>query len=313
MSDQITRYQINNDNSKVVKYQVQDNVNNDKLVRYQVEGLSGSPAPAPVLDSLTVTANGTYTPAEGIDGFNEVIVDVASEIPSEVIISEFDFLENYTENKPYYYDKKRLIEMPGNFYSNLNQVNSGAYITATNGKLNTGNYFNYGDMFMIEIEFGEFDKTTEPTNTNNILINLNNKSGTSYAMLDYQPNSGSPRWYIHDRSGNNVYLDEGIADPYKFENKKIICIYGGILRDGKIYRYVSSDGSIVNWASRWTFYWEDGTPIVEDYKITCGADSNDYLPRVVLGSYSNSFIGACFKKCTVKMITDRYNSTYEEV
>ena len=34
------------------------------------------PASAPVLETLTVTANGTYTPEEGVDGFDEVEVNV---------------------------------------------------------------------------------------------------------------------------------------------------------------------------------------------------------------------------------------------
>ena len=34
------------------------------------------PSQAPVLDSLSVTANGTYTPASGTDGFDEVVVNI---------------------------------------------------------------------------------------------------------------------------------------------------------------------------------------------------------------------------------------------
>lgn len=37
---------------------------------------------APVLETLTVTANGTYTPEEGVDGFDEVEVNVPTPTPS---------------------------------------------------------------------------------------------------------------------------------------------------------------------------------------------------------------------------------------
>ena len=38
---------------------------------------------APVVESIEITDNGTYTPSEGIDGFNEIIVKVPGSLPDE--------------------------------------------------------------------------------------------------------------------------------------------------------------------------------------------------------------------------------------
>ena len=38
------------------------------------------PAPEPVTESLSVSANGTYTPGQGVDGFSQVVVDVPQSV-----------------------------------------------------------------------------------------------------------------------------------------------------------------------------------------------------------------------------------------
>lgn len=40
------------------------------------------PIPEPVLDSITITENGTYTPPSGTDGYDEIIVNVPSDTPN---------------------------------------------------------------------------------------------------------------------------------------------------------------------------------------------------------------------------------------
>ena len=41
------------------------------------ETVAGKAAAAPVLETLSVIENGTYTPDDGVDGFNQVVVNVA--------------------------------------------------------------------------------------------------------------------------------------------------------------------------------------------------------------------------------------------
>jgi hypothetical protein len=44
--------------------------------------------PYPVVDEITITANGTYTPEEGIDGFSQVVVDTHIPVVEEITITE---------------------------------------------------------------------------------------------------------------------------------------------------------------------------------------------------------------------------------
>ena len=57
-------------------------------------GGGGGPAPEPVLETLNVTENGEYYPDEGVDGFDEVIVDV--EGSGEPVLETLTVTENGT-------------------------------------------------------------------------------------------------------------------------------------------------------------------------------------------------------------------------
>lgn len=48
----------------------------------------------PTLESITITKNGTYTPSENIDGYNEIIVNTP--VPVEPVIQEIEITENGT-------------------------------------------------------------------------------------------------------------------------------------------------------------------------------------------------------------------------
>ena len=61
-----------------------------------------------VLESITITENGTYTPNEGVDGFNEVNVDITT--TSTYLLSPEKLYENYGE---YYNDGYFVYEYDG--------------------------------------------------------------------------------------------------------------------------------------------------------------------------------------------------------
>lgn len=76
MDDKIHRSAVSDqDTNNIVKYQVEER-KDDRLVRHPVIGIGGGSTPA-VIESLSVTENGTYTAPSGVDGYSPVVVNVS--------------------------------------------------------------------------------------------------------------------------------------------------------------------------------------------------------------------------------------------
>lgn len=117
---EIIRSVVEENDSKLVKYQVRNKDEDTKIIRHQVMGISEPPTP-PVFETLNVTENGTFTPEGDIDAFDEVIVNV----PAPDLISQIKVVD--IEGTPTIKDVKRDFALTGN-----NQI------SITNGNIDFG-------------------------------------------------------------------------------------------------------------------------------------------------------------------------------
>lgn len=210
-------------------------------------------------------------------------------IPMKQLISEFDF-----KGSNPYYDKVKNMNITTLMRGLTYSQGVGITATARGNKLRTGTNFDYAGIYETEIKFGTFDRTTALTNGSNMLLKVGRNSAK--LMLNYYYNSSADtgKWWIHDQSGNNIYLDYGENDPYYFENKTLIMTYGA--------KYV--DGELVRDQNKGYFY-VNGVQLNSNGSAITGDEDSQVQVVFLCDSGNNAFIGAVYE--SLKIWEYRYN------
>lgn len=212
--------------------------------------------------------------------------------PSKVLISEFDF-----KGSAPYYDKVKCVEITTLMRGLSYTRGTGITVTARGNKLRTGTNFDYAGIYEMEIKFGTFDRTTALTNGHNMLLKVGRNSGK--LMLNYYYNSSTDtgKWWLHDQSGNNIYLDYGENDPYYFENKTLIMTYGA--------KYV--DGVLVRDQGKGYFYVNDVQLNSTGASLTGDEDSQVQVV-FLCDSGNNAFVGAVYESLKIWQYFNKYEA-----
>lgn len=253
--------------------------------------VEGGPAPEPItVTPLSVTENGTYTAGENA-AYNPITVNVASQMPSEYLESEYDLLHsNPTNGFP---DLVKNWKIPTDRYSNFGN----GYITGRYCSVNM-QYINFGDIKRIVVKTGEFDRSIEP---NEEWLNLMRLSdGDWHFNLCF--NTSGNYWRVSDSAGGTIDIPSSTLPKYSFENTTFEIVYGAKYIDGILYCGKKINGEISEDYRDRLFVYLNNELVMSNPEI---------IPPWLRVGGGNGWIGAKFENIKVYTITNCYNRYYE--
>lgn len=240
-----------------------------------IESISGGGSAT--IESLSITSNGTYTASGGVDGYSPITVNVPATLPDEQLEVEFDFKDNYQNNRYVYYEKISGLTVPTSRYRSVTYDESGNLIfNNTNGYLNMPYYFDFNKCFKIEIDVvgREYDSTLGKDLAKFI-------NDTNHAFLRWD--AANNYWDMEDWSGHQQQIEQ----PFTYFNgKTIMLLFGCVLNNGQYVRTRTAEGVTTNYTNLFTIYVKSGDTITEllTYNQSVSGDSNSNIGCMFLGN-----------------------------
>lgn len=231
------------------------------------------PTPAPNLENITITENGTFQASEGYDGIGTATVNVAPHLPDTQLVCEYDF----TSATPKV-DKVRFgVEAYSN-YVTFDTTKGCIFDSASSRLLNTYYSLNQGECYKIEIEFGDIQLDSSITSGKRMIF--------TYSSDADKTNEGSYglTWDVTNEYFN-YYSGVGnrqIVKPLDYwKNDKMTLYYGlSVDTDGTLYL---PSVNIDNSSSKSLIIMD------KDLKTELTAPFQKINPNIVLGSGNNLF------------------------
>lgn len=259
---------------------------------------------SPNLTSISITANGTYTPSIPYDGYDSINVDVPPTLPSEYLESEFD--TEHSNSTIGFLDIVKNVKLPTNRYSNF----SNGYLTGYGGYV-TMNLANCGDVKKVIYEMGAFDRSIEPQQQYLGLFSFAYDTG---GLVLYYDNNDD-RWLVRDSGGVTQYISGTDLPKYSLENATIEVIYGAKYINGELYRGIKTNGAITaDYRQNVTMYIhaQNEQEYVIEYSAELSADRPDYMFTTRIGTGGSAWLGALFKNVKIYNVLNCYDK-YKEV